>query len=384
MAAAEDSATPEQLERFFRVHGAQAGQRSAGLAAEFADYWRPHLEANRRFLLEGLSGVLKRERVLVLGAGACRDVPLVELAKAFDEVHLLDVDEHHLRFAVEQLRGEPDGEALAGKLHLHVADVTGGNLANLFLAGEELLTTETDPGRAFAGIIDLMAAYDETVPADLVQQLRSDCVISTGLASQLLPSVQGAFRHLLGQRFPGWHIPAEVQAPASQTMEEFRGKLIRQHVGTLAALTNAGGAVAWSDTVAESPFWGRIPPNQQLAVFQTLLNYLDSCSYPGIGELQLRKRSHLTPSLEGLLRLLSGQVRSNRLTAMECQELIAAIRGVVEQVCPTAHAEVIPGGLSACLGAGLTIMGPVRNWLWHLKPVELAALEVEAVWLRRG
>lgn len=53
--------------------------------------WTPHLAASRAAILAGAERCASRHRALVIGAGACRDVPVAELTAQFDEVILADV-----------------------------------------------------------------------------------------------------------------------------------------------------------------------------------------------------------------------------------------------------------------------------------------------------
>ena len=77
------------------------GARMLGLAHEAAAIaaryrrvgvsWEPHLAASRAAILQGAARCRKQECVLVIGAGACLDVPVAELAERFSEVILADV-----------------------------------------------------------------------------------------------------------------------------------------------------------------------------------------------------------------------------------------------------------------------------------------------------
>jgi hypothetical protein len=53
--------------------------------------WAPHLAASRTMMLEVAHGCQRRERCVVVGAGLCLDVPVIELARLFRDVVLLDV-----------------------------------------------------------------------------------------------------------------------------------------------------------------------------------------------------------------------------------------------------------------------------------------------------
>jgi hypothetical protein len=76
-----------------------------------------------------------------LGAGACQEIPLAELAARFDKITLNDVDEQPLRQAVEALALEADVRA---KIHIEVADLSG--VTQTALASiDRLLATAADP-----------------------------------------------------------------------------------------------------------------------------------------------------------------------------------------------------------------------------------------------
>ena len=59
---------------------------------------------------------------LVLGAGACTEVPLVDLARASDEVVLADLDLP----SMQQARDELTSSALRKQIHLLKCDISGG------------------------------------------------------------------------------------------------------------------------------------------------------------------------------------------------------------------------------------------------------------------
>ncbi len=88
-----------------------------------------HLEHCSSLMLQGL-----RERnlsvspnVLVLGAGACTEIPLLELTRGSDEVVLADLDLASMQQAAREL----PSPALRKRLRLVHCDITGGVSANL-------------------------------------------------------------------------------------------------------------------------------------------------------------------------------------------------------------------------------------------------------------
>jgi hypothetical protein len=54
-------------------------------------WWKPHLAASRRALLESARQASSRRVALVLGSGPLLDVPLAELSELFEEVWLVDL-----------------------------------------------------------------------------------------------------------------------------------------------------------------------------------------------------------------------------------------------------------------------------------------------------
>lgn len=73
----------------------QAGLVTAAIAISaryrrVGRYWDPHLECTRAFLATEAAACAQRRTAVMLGAGACLDVPLKTLAATFDRVILVD------------------------------------------------------------------------------------------------------------------------------------------------------------------------------------------------------------------------------------------------------------------------------------------------------
>ncbi len=56
-----------------------------------AKYWTPHLENSRQLILQAASEIPRCHKVVVLGSGLLKDVPIETLSKQFDGVILIDV-----------------------------------------------------------------------------------------------------------------------------------------------------------------------------------------------------------------------------------------------------------------------------------------------------
>ncbi|MBM3554438.1 MAG: hypothetical protein FJX47_02645, partial [Alphaproteobacteria bacterium] len=53
--------------------------------------WRPHLKKSRGFLAEAMARPARKRRALIFGSGLLLDVPVADLAVAYDEVWLVDI-----------------------------------------------------------------------------------------------------------------------------------------------------------------------------------------------------------------------------------------------------------------------------------------------------
>lgn len=92
-------------------------------------YAPQHLQHCTAVTLHALQrrGQSAAQSVLVLGAGACTEVPLNELARASDEVVLADLD----LAAMRQARDEISSISLSKRIRLVQCDISGGVSANL-------------------------------------------------------------------------------------------------------------------------------------------------------------------------------------------------------------------------------------------------------------
>jgi hypothetical protein len=139
--------------------------------------WTPHLDASRAAILAGAERCRQRRRVLVIGAGDCRDVPVAELAAQFETVVLTDVV---LGPELRQL-----AKRSGGKIRAEVWDATGvlATLAqgrsDLTAAQVEALFAKGDPGLPPGGEADLTVSANcisqlGVVPVDRLRQTAAD------------------------------------------------------------------------------------------------------------------------------------------------------------------------------------------------------------------
>jgi hypothetical protein len=363
--------------------GALSGREYAASFERFSPYWMDHLDSCRTFISEGAGKVARKTAVTVVGASEARDFPLAELAREFDAVNLVDIDEPSMQVAVDALRRGEGTSALAGKVRCVVTDITGDRIARLVADCFDIIQTAPDPRRALGGVVGCYERYDPGVPDETVGPLQASYVISSGVASQLLPLVLAGVRDALRQRFPRLPSDPEAQAAYSAAAAGLRRKLIGQHAMTLAALAEEDGLIGWWDTVSQTPGWGRLTEQEMLALLGALSERVRDSG----------GRALTAPALQGVLQnvrdvrqvpdVLSRLIRANALPVHEGTALIDWIVERAEEVSAGARAAIVPGGLAAYYDGLLVPDGPPRSWRWILNPPELSSLHVEAVYLRK-
>jgi hypothetical protein len=136
-----------------------------------------HRERSRRMILRAAEGVAPG-RAIVLGAGACEEIPLAELAARFAEVALNDVDQQSLARALDALELNAVDRQ---KIKIRFADLTG-MIQPALGAIQRALATVGDAPRA----IDAMSgALDNVVAGEFPITGRYDLVIASCVLSQL-------------------------------------------------------------------------------------------------------------------------------------------------------------------------------------------------------
>ncbi|MCM2403029.1 hypothetical protein NBH20_17815 [Rhizobium sp. S153] len=156
-------------------------------AGRCAGAWREHEENSKAAIIAAISSLNQRRTAVVLGSGLLRDVPIIELSRAFDTVVLVDL--------------------------VHLASVRGW----LMLKGlKNVRLIERDLGG-----YDALKAGQEPEPLAFLRQVPFlDFVVSANLLSQI---GTGAMKRL------------EQERPGSMP-EDALPRLIRAHIDGLAGL----------------------------------------------------------------------------------------------------------------------------------------------------
>ncbi|HLV98885.1 MAG TPA: hypothetical protein VKT82_09435 [Ktedonobacterales bacterium] len=218
-----------------------------------------HLEAIRALTLAALEtqGPSPIPRVAILGAGACTELPLEEIAERAEEVALIDLDELALQQARRRLSA-----ALQGRVRLVVADVTGKVSASLERA---LMSQRWQALKAQGADAVLTAAAgclercDVPQPPELAEVRPGRCgvVISSLVVTQLWSYPLLDVTDLLNTLDPALAGQQHAHLALGPAIERFKLRVARGHLLLLARLLRPTGAAV---LIAEDE--GRLTPQQ--------------------------------------------------------------------------------------------------------------------------
>ena len=218
-------------------------ETSAGIAQNQRDNreaWWAHGERNRRFIRQAVPSCGQRRLAVALGVGHAFDLPLVELATAFDHLVLVDIDGATLNATVERVFKDA---ALRARVEVQVADVTGIN-SRLLREIERVVADAAGREDAREGLATLCRAYVlRGGPQLLPPGARADLMISSCLLSQIAWAQVRYARNVFERRF-GALAGAEVEA-WRVPWRELELRVQQDHINALTA--HADVAVLTSD-----------------------------------------------------------------------------------------------------------------------------------------
>jgi hypothetical protein len=210
-----------------------------------------HLSHCNTLILHGLQQrpPSTAQNALILGAGACTEIPLTALARASDEVVLVDLDREAMRQALSELAAP----SLRKRIRSVACDISGGVSANLahLVEQHDWQSLISQGARA---IFDTAAQCLEQCripdPPELptLSEGSFGLVISSLVLSQLfsypildlLDTIHQVAPHLLGEQ--------ERHRRYQEAAQAFRIRIIRAHLHLLRSLLDSEGiAVLLSD-----------------------------------------------------------------------------------------------------------------------------------------
>jgi hypothetical protein len=399
--ASAQAPSPPSSEEFFDA----AGEGIRAAENRFGEYWQPHVRHSHRRILEAAKLAAGRERVLVMGAGNCTEIPLEALAREFEQVVLADLDKAGMEQAVAALPAE-----VRGKVEIRVTDVTSfaGPMMERI---EAAVRASHSPQEAFEQIGEI---YDGLSSIERAPDLpAADLVISSLLLSEI-PRYPRAFAdRLLRLRYQEGMRSWDRDEEARAALQEIA---MQDHVSLLQRLCRPGGAIYFADTVGRGPLYAKISPAERQAALQSLLplfygeKVFETAVEGEAGLLFYRsfrarkeQAGQPAPSREQVTALLQRMTRSgdDALSQHAEQDAVLAAETVLGMAClghfeTSAELAILEGLLdryersrpeafetllrlesvaAEWEKAGLAAQGPSENWWWIEYPCSVAHRE---------
>ncbi len=210
-----------------------------------------HLQQCTALMLRGLqlrSGSASNS-TLVLGAGACTEIPLAELARNSDEVVLVDYD----LASMQQGREELTSTALRKRVRIVECDISGGVSAHLNLLIKQqrwVKLAEQGAQAVFDAAADCLEQCDVPDPP-AIEGLYSNefgVAISSLVLSQLFSYPLLDMLDHIQRSMPEYQGEQERHRRYQEAAQNFRIRIIQGHLHLLQELLDGGGiAVLLSD-----------------------------------------------------------------------------------------------------------------------------------------
>ncbi len=182
---------------------------------------------------------------LVLGAGACTEVPLTELARNSDEVVLADYD----LASMQQGRDELASQALRKRVRLMQCDISGRISAHLnrLIEQQRWDTLAQQSAQAvFDVVADCLEQCEIPDPPEIEDLYPNEfgVVISSLVLSQLFSYPLLDVLDHIQRRIPAYLGEQERHRRYQEAAQNFRVRVIQGHLHLLQNLLNEGGIVA--------------------------------------------------------------------------------------------------------------------------------------------
>jgi hypothetical protein len=144
--------------------------------------WSPHAQKNRAFI-EGVARKTQgRGFAVILGAGHAFDLPLVQLAKTFEKLVLVDIDAEAMNATVAGMLKDP---GLRARTELRLLDLTGVN-GQFVQRVDEAVASAANAAEALDRLETLCWSYRLAAPPQLLPPgERADLLVSSCVLSQV-------------------------------------------------------------------------------------------------------------------------------------------------------------------------------------------------------
>ena len=200
---------------------------------ENRERWRSHALKNRAFIEDVVRQTQGRGLAVILGAGQAFDLPLVELAKSFEKLVLVDIDAEALNATVAGALKDP---GLRARTELRVIDLTGVN-GQLVQRIDEAVASAANAAEARDRLEALCWTYRLAAPPLLLPpEQRADLLVSSCVLSQVAWPQRVYARRVYERRFSSVPGPLELRWARHFTYLELR--LQQDHLTSLAGVAD--------------------------------------------------------------------------------------------------------------------------------------------------
>jgi hypothetical protein len=205
---------------------------SAGIASSQRanrDGWRAHARQNRAFIEQAMNRCAQKKLAVVLGAGQAFDLPLRELAQAFDRLVLVDIDGPTLEATLSSTINDPK---LLARIETRVLDLSGIN-GQLVRAVDRVFAGGGGADEIGAELAQLCRSYWLPVPPRLLgAHEHADLLISDLVLSQIAWPQRVYALRLYEQRFG--KLEGEAERRWVVPWWEFELRVQQDHITSLA------------------------------------------------------------------------------------------------------------------------------------------------------
>ena len=212
----------------------QFRETSAGIGKsqrENREGWWSHAQKNRAFVDDVVSHTQGRGLAVVLGAGHAFDLPLVELARSFEKLVLVDIDAATLDATVAGVLKDP---GLRARTELRLLDLTGVN-GQLVERIDDAVASAANAAEARDRLEALCWTYRlEPPPRLLPPEERADLLVSSCVLSQVSWPQRVYARRVYERRFSSLPGPLKLAWARHFTYLELR--LQQDHLTSLAGV----------------------------------------------------------------------------------------------------------------------------------------------------
>ncbi len=198
---------------------------------ENRDGWWSHAQKNRAFIEDVVGKTKGRGLAVILGAGHAFDLPLVELARSFEKLVLVDIDAEALNATVAGVLKDP---GLRARTELRFLDLTGIN-GQLVQRVDEAVASAANAAEALDRLEALCWTYRLAEPPRLLPPSEhADLLVSSCVLSQVAWPQRVYAKRVYERRFSA--VPDPLKLRWARHFTDLELRLQQDHLTSLAGV----------------------------------------------------------------------------------------------------------------------------------------------------